>query len=76
MTPDSLVFDLVEKLACICVSQDGHCSFLVGNDLHDISHTNLGHFLLKTQGWGPAQSVQPPSNRQPFRFPETIGTMQ
>jgi hypothetical protein len=70
MTPDTLVFDLVEKLACISVSQDGHCSFLVGNDLHDITNTNLARFLLDTQGWGPAQPVQT------FRWPETGGTIQ
>lgn len=27
VTPDTLIFDLVEKLACISVSQDGHAKF-------------------------------------------------
>jgi hypothetical protein len=38
MTPDTLVFELVEKLACISVSQDGDAAFLVGDALHDITH--------------------------------------
>ena len=51
VTPDTLIFDLVEKLACISVSQDGHAKFLVGGDLHDITDTKLGRWLLETQGW-------------------------
>jgi hypothetical protein len=68
MTPDILVFDLVEKLACISVGR-GRCSFLVGNDLHDISATNLGRWLLETQGWGPAQP-------EAFRWPMAPGRIQ
>jgi hypothetical protein len=70
MTPDTLIFDLVEKLACISISPDGHANFLVGNDLHDITHTNLGRWLLETQGWSAAQSVQP------SQWPETSKTIQ
>ena len=70
MTPDTLIFDLVEKLACISVSQDGRAKFLVGNDLHDISDTSLGRWLLETQGWSSAR----PS--QPFQWPEASGTIQ
>ena len=69
MTPDALTFDLVDRLAAISVSRE-HVSFLHGNDLYDITGTNLGRFLLKMQGWGPAQPVDP------VQWPETGGTIQ
>jgi hypothetical protein len=70
VTPDTLIFDLVEKLACISVSQDGHAKFLVGNDLHDITDTNLGRWLLEIQGWGLERPLQP------FQWPEASGSIQ
>jgi hypothetical protein len=70
MTPDALTFDLVDRLAAISVSR-GHVSFLHGNDLYDITSTNLGRWLLETQGWGPAQQ-----SVDQFRWPETNGTIQ
>jgi hypothetical protein len=69
MTPDALTFDLVDRLAAISVSR-GHVSFLHGNDLYDITGTNLGRFLLETQGWRPAQPVKA------LQWPETGGTIQ
>jgi len=57
MTADALTFDLVERLAAIGVSR-GHVSFLHGNDLYDITNTNLGRWLLETQGWGRKQSYK------------------
>ena len=69
MTPDALTFDLVDRLAAISVSR-GRVSFLQGNDLYDISDTRLGRWLLETQGWHPAQPVEP------FQWPETGGTIQ
>jgi hypothetical protein len=69
MTPDTLIFDLVEKLACISVSQDGHANFLLGNDLHDITDTNLGKWLLETQGWAP-RTVKS------FQWPKTSDSIQ
>jgi hypothetical protein len=70
LTPDTLIFELVEKLACISVSQDGHAKFLVGNDLHDITDTNLGRWLLELLDWSSARPVHP------FQWPEAIGTIQ
>jgi hypothetical protein len=62
MTPDALTFDLVDRLACISLSR-GHVSFLHGDDLYDITNTNLGRWLLETQGWGPVH---------PLQWPETM----
>jgi hypothetical protein len=69
MTPDAFTFDLVDRLAAISVSR-GHVSFLHGNDLHDITDTNLGRWLLETQGWNLACSLQR------FQWPEVSGMIQ
>lgn len=73
MTPDSLTFELVDRLSCISIYRDGKARFLVGNDLYDISDSNLARFLLEVQGWGSAAAK--PSTDQ-FRWLETSGAIQ
>jgi hypothetical protein len=69
MTPDALTFDLVDRLAAISVSR-GRVSYLHENDMYDISDTNFGRWLLKTQGWNSAQPLEP------FQWPGNGGTTQ
>lgn len=71
MLADSITFDLVDHLSCISIYRDGSCRFLVGNDLYDISDSNLARLLLEAQGWG-----QTKQSTDQFRWRETSGTIQ
>jgi hypothetical protein len=70
--PDSITFELVPKLSCIGVGRDGDVHLLFGNDLYDITDTNLGRWLLDAQDWGKTQH----QSTDQFRGLETSGTIQ
>jgi len=58
MTADALTFDLTPR-ACITI-QSGRVSYLHENDLRDITNTNLGRWLLASQGWDSRKAVAKP----------------
>jgi hypothetical protein len=59
MTADALTFDLTAR-ACINIAP-GRVTYLHENDVVEITHTNLGRFLLAYQGWDARKRVTKPT---------------